>query len=227
MTRRINAAGLSLVKQWEGLRTTAYRDAAGVLTIGYGHTSAAGSPKVTPGMAIGDKEAERILKADLAKFEARVERLVKVKLTDNQFAALVSFDFNTGALHKSTLLKKLNKGDYAAVPGELMKWVNAGGRKVQGLVNRRAAEAGLWAKGEFVSSNYVSAKTAANKTDVATIGGAGAAGAAATLGPVIPVIADTISNQQDELSSGQWVRVAIAAVIIGLTLWGVYRKIKS
>ncbi len=70
MTRRINAAGLSLVKQWEGLRTTAYRDVAGVLTIGYGHTSAAGSPKVTPGMAIGDKEAERILKADLAKFEA-------------------------------------------------------------------------------------------------------------------------------------------------------------
>lgn len=227
MTRRINAAGLSLVKQWEGLRTTAYWDVAGVLTIGYGHTSAAGAPKVTPGMAIGDKEAERILKTDLAKFEARVERLVKVKLSDNQFAALVSFDFNTGALHKSTLLKKLNKGDYAAVPGELMKWVNAGGRKVQGLVNRRAAEAGLWAKGEFVSSNYVPAKTAANKTDVATISGAGAAGAAATLGPIIPEIADTISNQQDELSSGQWVRVAIAAVIIGLTLWGVYRKIKS
>lgn len=227
MTRRINAAGLSLIKQWEGLQNTAYRDVGGVLTIGYGHTSAAGAPKVTPGMAIGDKEAERILKADLAKFEARVERLVKVKLTDNQFAALVSFDFNTGALHKSTLLKRLNKGDYAAVPGELMKWVNAGGRKVQGLVNRRAAETGLWAKGEFVSSNYVPAKTAANKTDVTTIGGAGAAGAAATLGPVIPEIADTISNQQDELSSGQWVRVAIAAFIIGLTLWGVYRKIKS
>ena len=108
-----------------------------------------------------------------------------------------------------------------------MKWVNAGGKKVKGLVNRRAAEAGLWAKGDFVSSNYVPAKTAANKTDVATIGGAGAAGAAATVGPVIPEIADAISNQQDELSSGQWVRVAIAAIIIGLTLWGVYRKIKS
>ncbi|SBW14021.1 putative membrane protein [Brucella sp. 10RB9215] len=226
MARRINAAGLSLVKQWEGLRTTAYRDVASVLTIGYGHTSAAGAPKVTPGMTIGGIEAERILKADLAKFEARVERLVKVPLTDNQFAALVSFDFNTGALDKSTLLKKLNKGDYAAVPVELMKWVNAGGKKINGLVNRRAAEAGLWAKGDFVSSNYVPATTAANKTDVATIGGAGAAGAAATIGPVIPEVTKAITDQQDELSSGQWVRVAIATIIIGLTLWGVYRKIK-
>ncbi|SBW13440.1 putative membrane protein [Brucella sp. 10RB9215] len=226
MARRINAAGLSLVQQWEGLRNTAYRDVASVLTIGYGHTSAAGAPKVMPGMTIGDKEAERILKADLAKFEARVERLVKVPLTDNQFAALVSFDFNTGALDKSTLLKKLNKGDYAAVPVELMKWVNAGGKKINGLVNRRAAEAGLWAKGDFVSSNYVPATTAANKTDVATIGGAGAAGAAATIGPVIPEVTKAITDQQDELSSGQWVRVAIAAIIIGLTLWGVYRKIK-
>ncbi|WP_025199133.1 lysozyme [Brucella sp. BO2] len=226
MVRKINAAGLSLVQQWEGLKNTAYRDVAGVLTIGYGHTSAAGSPKVTPGMTIGDKEAERILKSDLAKFEARVERLVKVPLTDNQFAALVSFDFNTGALDRSTLLKKLNKGDYAAVPVELMKWVNAGGKKISGLVNRRAAEAGLWAKGDFVSSNYVPATTAANKTDVATIGGAGAAGAVATIAPVIPEVTKAIADQQDELSSGQWVRVAIAAIIISLTLWGVYRKIK-
>ncbi|MRN44943.1 lysozyme [Brucella sp. 09RB8913] len=217
MVRKINAAGLSLVQQWEGLKNTAYRDVAGVLTIGYGHTSAAGAPKVTPGMTIGDKEAERILKSGL----------VKVPLTDNQFAALVSFDFNTGGLDKSTLLKKLNKGDYAAVPVELMKWVNAGGKKINGLVNRRAAEAGLWAKGDFVSSNYVPATTAANKTDVATIGGAGAASAVATIGPVIPEVTKAITDQQDGLSSGQWVRVAIAAIIISLTLWGVYRKIKS
>ncbi|MDT6941951.1 lysozyme [Brucella pseudogrignonensis] len=227
MARRINAAGLSLIQQWEGLKLTAYKDVAGIWTIGYGHTSAAGSPTVTPGMTITKAEASRILQNDLAKFEARVERLVKVPLTDNQFAVLSSFDYNTGALHKSTLLKKLNKGDYDAVPGELAKWVNAGGKKVQGLVNRRAAEAGLWAKGAFVSSNTVTATTKANKTDVATIGGTGAAGAAATVGPVIPEIVSTISNQQDELSSGQWVRVAIAAVIVGLTLWGIYRKIKS
>ncbi|WP_247996685.1 lysozyme [Brucella tritici] len=227
MARRINAAGLSLVKQWEGLKNTAYRDVAGVLTIGYGHTSAAGAPTVTPGMAIGDKEAERILKADLAKFEARVERFVKVPLTDNQFAALVSFDFNTGALDKSTLLKKLNKGDYAAVPVELMKWVNAGGKRVQGLVNRRAAEAGLWAKGDFVSSNYVPATTAANKTDVVTIGGAGAVGVGSSVGPILPDITQAIVDQQDSLTSGQWARIIVGAIVLGLTLWGIWRKTRS
>ena len=158
MTRRINAAGLAHIMQWEGLQLIAYKDVAGVLTIGYGHTSAAGIPHVKAGMRISKQEAEDILKADLGKFEERVSRLVKVALTDNQFAALVSFDFNTGSLHKSTLLKKLNAGDYGAVPSELMKWVNAGGKRVPGLVNRRAAEAGLWAKGEFVSSNTVEAK---------------------------------------------------------------------
>jgi len=161
MTRRINAAGLSLVKQWEALRTTAYRDAVGVWTIGYGHTRAAGGPVVTAGLKITADEADVILRTDLSKFEARVDRLVKVALTDNQFAALVSFDFNTGALDKSTLLKKLNKGDYNAVPAELMKWVNAGGKKLNGLVNRRSAEAGLWAKGAFVSSNFVDATVTA------------------------------------------------------------------
>ncbi|OOG62000.1 lysozyme [Sinorhizobium sp. A49] len=157
MTRRINAAGLSLVKQWEGLKTKAYRDVAGVWTIGYGHTSAAGAPDVAPSMIITEARAEEILRADLATSEERVARMVKVPLTDNQFAVLVSFDFNTGGLGKSTLLKKLNKGDYDAVPAELMKWVNAGGKRVKGLVNRRSAEAGLWAKGEFVSSNTVPA----------------------------------------------------------------------
>jgi len=200
---------------------------AGVLTIGYGYISAAGAPKVTPGIAIGDKKAEPILKADLAKFEAWVERLVKVPLTDNQFVALVSFDFNIGALHKSTLLKKLNKGDYAAVPGELMKWVNAGWKEGEGPRQSPFCRGRALAKGEFASSNYVPATTAANKTDVTTIGGAGAAAAAVTVGSVIPELVSTISNQHDELSSGQWVRVAIAAVIIGLTLWGVYWKIKS
>ncbi|WP_457584352.1 lysozyme [Ensifer canadensis] len=155
MNRRINATGLALVKQWEGLTTKAYRDVAGVWTIGYGHTSVAGAPAVTPGMVITQAQADDILKADLATFEERVSRLVKVPLSDGQFAVLVSFDFNTGRLGRSTLLKKLNAGDYDAVPAELMKWVNAGGKRVKGLVNRRAAEAGLWAKGEFVASNTV------------------------------------------------------------------------
>lgn len=227
MSRKINAEGVRLIKQWEGLKLNAYRDVAGVLTIGHGHTSAAGIPKVREGMRISDKEAEDILKKDLGKFEDRVSRLVKVPLTDNQFAVLVSFDFNTGALHKSTLLKKLNAGDYDAVPAELMKWVNAGGKRVQGLVNRRAAEAGLWAKGEFVSSNTVEAKKAVPVKDVAVIGGTGTTGAVATIGPAIPDIVDAVSSQRDELTSGQWARVIVAVLILGLTLYGIWRKVKS
>lgn len=155
--RTISPEGLALVKQWEGLRLTAYKDGGGVLTIGYGHTSAAGAPAVLPGMKITQARAEAILKADLAGFERCVSQAVSVVLNDNQFAALVSFTYNVGtaAFLRSTLLKKLNNGDYDAVPGELSKWVNDNGRRVQGLVNRRAAEAGLWARGAFVSSRTV------------------------------------------------------------------------
>lgn len=161
MTRRINAEGLKLIKQWEGLKLSAYKDVAGVWTIGYGSTG----PHVTPGLEISQEEAERLLVKDLDRFERAVDRLVKVPLSANQFAALVSFAFNVGEGKKgfatSALLKKLNAGNYDAVPGELAKWVNAGGKKVEGLVNRRAAESGLWAKGSFVSSNTVEAKPAA------------------------------------------------------------------
>jgi lysozyme len=160
MTRRINAEGLKLIKQWEGVRLTAYKDVAGIWTIGYGSTGV----HVKPGLKISQQQAEELLRDDLDRFERAIDRLVKITLTDNQFAALVSFAFNVGegkgGFATSTLLKKLNRGDYGAVPGELMKWVNAGGKKVQGLVNRRAAEGGLWAKGSFVSSNTVEAKPA-------------------------------------------------------------------
>jgi len=158
MARKINTEGLRHIMQWEGLKLEAYRDAGGVWTIGYGHTSRSGPPQVVAGMTVTRAQARKILQADLARFEERVNRLVKVDLSDNQFAALVSFDFNTGALHRSTLLKRLNAGDDDAVPGELMKWTRAQGRRLQGLANRRAAEAGLWARGAFVASAYNQAR---------------------------------------------------------------------
>jgi lysozyme len=227
MSRKINADGVRLIKQWEGLELNAYKDVGGVLTIGHGHTSAAGIPYVKAGMRINDVEAEEILKSDLRKFEERVERLVKVKLTDNQFAVLVSFDFNTGALHKSTLLKKLNAGDYDAVPGELMKWVNAGGKKVKGLVNRRSAEAGLWAKGEYVSSANAPVQKTVAKKDVAVIVGTGAGGAVTSIAPSVPDIIDAVTKQQSELSSGDWARMTVAVLIVALTVYGIYRKVRS
>lgn len=148
MSREINQAGLELVKSFEGFEDSAYICPAGVLTIGYGHAGG----DVTQGQCINKTTAEQLLRADLASACASVERLVTVSLSENQFSALASFAFNCGAgnLGESTLLKKLNRGDYDAVPTELSRWVKASdpvtGRKrtLAGLVRRRAAEGELW-----------------------------------------------------------------------------------
>ncbi|WP_139413581.1 lysozyme [Bartonella mastomydis] len=159
--RKISKEGLELIKQWEGLRLNAYKDTIGVWTIGYGHTSAAGKPFVHKGMTITEKQAEELLCKDLKQFKNTVAKAVTVSLNSWQFAALVSFCYNVGttAFCNSTLLKKLNNGEYEAVPAELQKWTKAGGKRLQGLVHRRVAEAGLWAKGAYVSSNYQTVET--------------------------------------------------------------------
>lgn len=148
MTRTINAAGLALVREHEGLRLEAYQDTSGIWTIGYGHTE-----EVRPGDCISRERAEQFLKADLAKAERAVARLVKVPLTDNQFSALVSFVFNAGegAFAKSTLLRKLNEGGHGLVPACLKAWIFDNGRVLPGLVKRRAAEAALWSPGSKAS----------------------------------------------------------------------------
>lgn len=141
MRRRINAAGLALIKEFEGLRLTAYRDPVGVLTIGYGSTG----PHVRPGMTITEAEADALLQRDLERFEKVVAEL-DPKATDNQFAALVSFAFNLGAdaLRRSTLLRKHIQGDYAGAKAEFARWKYAGGKVLNGLIRRRAAEAELY-----------------------------------------------------------------------------------
>ncbi|WP_035008871.1 lysozyme [Bartonella vinsonii] len=161
MARKISKDCLCCLKKWEGLCLQAYQDVSGVWTIGYGHTQKAGQPAVVEGMVITEKKAETMLLADLRQYERAVEKAVCVNLSDEQFGALVSFCYNIGvtAFQNSTLLRKLNNGDYEAVPTELQKWTKAGGKRLQGLVHRRAAEAGLWAKGAYVSSNYQTVET--------------------------------------------------------------------
>jgi GH24 family phage-related lysozyme (muramidase) len=148
---QINAAGLALIKEFEGLRTTAYRDPVGIWTIGYGHTSMAGPPEVTSGMRITEADAEEILKRDLRKFEQGIRDRVSVSLNSNQFSALVSFAFNVGlgAFQNSTMRRLLNGGDYSGAANEFPRWVKAGGRTLQGLVRRRNAERAL-----FLSQDY-------------------------------------------------------------------------
>lgn len=134
----ISERGVELIKRFEGCRLVAYRCAANKLTIGWGHTGA----DVREGMEIDIDEAERLLKMDLVIHENNVARLVRVPLLQNQFDALVSFEFNVGygKFRSSTLLRKLNSGDYEGAGKEFIRWVYGGGRVLGGLVKRREAE---------------------------------------------------------------------------------------
>ena len=146
---RTSPAGRAFIGRHEGLRLSAYRDAAGIWTIGYGHTAAAGPPVPVAGMTITAAEADAILGRDLARFEAAVTRLVTVALSQSEFDALVSFTFNVGegALGRSTLLKKLNAGDRAGAAAEFGRWNKAGGRVLAGLTRRRAEERAMFSGG--------------------------------------------------------------------------------
>ena len=129
--------GLDLIKDFEGLRLEAYLCSAKVWTIGYGHTKG-----VKKGDTCTLEEAEAFLVADVKWVLTAVERTVKVSLTPGQRAAVNSFIFNCGAsaFRTSTLLRKLNAGDYKGAADEFPRWNKAGGKVINGLVHRRAAE---------------------------------------------------------------------------------------
>jgi lysozyme len=137
--------GLSALKRREGLRLEAYQCSASEWTIGYGTRYTSLGP-VRRGMVITESEAEELLKSDVRLCESRIRDMVVVPLTQDQFDTLVSFVYNAGpnALAESTLLRKLNKGDYDAAADEFLKWnkVRRGGAYVvdPGLVNRRKEE---------------------------------------------------------------------------------------
>jgi lysozyme len=133
-----SAEGLALTKQFEGLRLTGYQDSGGVWTIGYGHTGSI----VVAGMNISQADAEALLRGDLAAAVACVNREVTAEISQQQFDALVDFCFNVGRGNflKSSLLRKVNLGDVAGAAAQFLLWVNAGGKKIEGLVRRRSAE---------------------------------------------------------------------------------------
>ena len=134
MSKTTNEAGLQLIESFEGLRLTSYQDSVGVWTIGYGHTKG-----VTHGQTITQQQAEAFLQQDLAEAEAAVNGH-RLTLTDNQFAALVSFTFNLGAGN----LAKLLKNGLESVPDRIPLFNHAGGKAVTGLTRRRAAERELY-----------------------------------------------------------------------------------
>lgn len=146
-TRKVNRAGLEIIKHFESLKLEAYQDSVGVWTIGWGHTGLShGDGSVSEGRVITEKEAEKLLIKDLAVFESAVSKLVKTDLNSNQFSALVSFAFNLGAtnLKKSTLLRLLNSNNHFGAAKEFKRWNKAGGKRLAGLLRRRLSERNLF-----------------------------------------------------------------------------------
>ena len=138
---RISQKGIDLIKEFEGLELTSYLCPANVWTVGFGHTKTA-----RKGQKISAAGAEDLLRVDLSGFEAAVTDSVKVPITQNQFDALVCFTYNVGigALLSSTLLKKLNAGDYAGASLQFLRWDKGGGKILPGLTRRRIAESQLF-----------------------------------------------------------------------------------
>lgn len=121
----------------EGVRLKAYRDSVGVWTIGVGHTSAAGEPKVTKGLTITHAECDAILSRDLATFEAGVNKALKVSVTQQEFDALVSLAFNigVGGFSRSSVVKRLNAGDRPGAAAAFLMW-----NKPKEIMGRRRSE---------------------------------------------------------------------------------------
>lgn len=154
---QINAAGLDLIKSFEGCSLTAYPDPGSPLaqtgsgtgapwTIGYGWTGLVNGNPVVPGMTITQDTADDLLAAGLKTYEDGVSNAVNRDLTPNQFAACVSFAYNegVGAFQSSGILAGINANDFAAAQADFANWVTSNGVVLEGLVRRRAAEAELF-----------------------------------------------------------------------------------
>lgn len=238
--------GVQFIRDHEGLELKAYQDDAGVWTIGYGHTSDAKYP-VKPGMKITKGTAEAMLKWDIEEAETAIARLVKVPLNGNQYGALVSFVFNLGgdALRKSTLLKKLNRGDYEGASREFGKWSNIRDpitkqlRPARGLVRRRAEEKALFMTPEELGSKVVRQPPIKGATQE-TIEGRMAkrqiygdkpgpdgstVATLATLGATISAaVLDTIQKAQETITSSSGVILLVVTVGVAFIGWRLYKR---
>ena len=138
----VSNKGVDLICEFEGKRLAAYDDGVGVWTIGFGTIKYPSGNRVKKGDTCTLEQAKEYMRHDLIEFEHTVNSSVKVPLNQNQFDALVSLAYNIGssALKSSTLVKKLNLGDYQGAASQFDVWVNAGGKRMQGLVNRRDKE---------------------------------------------------------------------------------------
>lgn len=158
---RTSTAGLIEIASHEGIVTAPYYDSVSVLTIFIGHTAAAGSPNpgsYPKGVQRPVQEAIEVFRRDIAKYEDRVRRAFTRPLTQTQFDAAVSFDFNTGGIHKASWVDKFNAGDMAGAKKAFMNW-----SKPKDIIPRRTKERDLFFNGRYSSGGYVNAYPANSK----------------------------------------------------------------
>ena len=138
----VSNKGVDLICEFEGKQLIAYDDGVGIWTIGFGTIKYPNGVRVKKGDTCTLEQAKEYMRHDLIEFEYTVNSSVKVPLNQNQFDALVSLAYNIGssAFKSSTLVKKLNTGDYQGAADQFNVWINAGGKRMQGLVNRRDRE---------------------------------------------------------------------------------------
>lgn len=149
---RMSDAGRTFLMLHEGVRTEAYRDPTGTWTIGVGHTSAAGAPKVIAGMAITTVEASEILSRDLLAFEKDLKRFTPgLTFEQHEFDALLSLLFNIGPgnFSRSTFLRHLKAGDRKKAADAMLAWKYSKGKVLPGLIRRRREERLMFLTGKY------------------------------------------------------------------------------
>ncbi|NEP75170.1 MULTISPECIES: lysozyme [Okeania] len=160
LTRSQNC--LNLIKKWEGLSLDAYLNSVEIWSIGYGTTEYPDGKKVKQGDEISIEQARKFLQDKVDRVADEVNQLIRVSLTQNQFDALISFCYNVGigTFKYSTLVEKLNQGDYQGAANELPKWnkvmVNGVKTILPSLVDRRDDEKNLFLSNNFISNNELS-----------------------------------------------------------------------
>jgi lysozyme len=220
-----NAATVDLIKSFEGCRLAAYKDVAGVWTIGWGLTTGAlPGVSVSRGMAITQMQADEYLTKTLELFGNKILPAMTRKPTPNQFGAMLSLAYNvgTGGFKKSTVLRKFNADDFSGAAAAFAMWNKAGGKIDRGLVRRRAAEAALF----LADSNdqvYADAVTVDEPTNTA-IGSTTMQATVVTVGSGVGAAVTAVSSLD---SAAQYVVLGFAGLVILAGLWVARERLKK
>jgi lysozyme len=222
---RTNKAGIELIKEFEGFRGRAYKCPAGVWTIFFGHTSAAGAPEVKAGMTGTREEGEAVLKRDLIQYEKSVSDAIKVQLTPNQFAACVSLCYNIGGANfkKSSVARFCNAKQFDKAAEAFALWNKAGGKVLPGLVRRRAAEAALFQKDDVAKVDEIRPEVDVPKGKPMITSTTNIAATVTAAAGVTAAAKDAVNNAKETLVGIDFSMLLMVIILAGAG-WIIYQR---